>query len=75
MIDKLLYSRREAAAQLSVSLSTLEQLIARGELKTRRIGKRVLVPRGELVKLAARDVVNIWPAKQGGKTVRAQVAG
>jgi excisionase family DNA binding protein len=70
MNERFLYSKREAAQMLSVCVSTLDQLIARGELKTRRLGKKVMVPRGELVRLAGRDVTAIWPAKQGGKTVR-----
>jgi excisionase family DNA binding protein len=68
--EKFLYSRREAAQMLSICLSSLEQLIARGELKTRRMGKRIFIPRGELVRLAGRDVLEMWPERQGGKTVR-----
>jgi excisionase family DNA binding protein len=73
-MEKLLYSKKEAALMLSICMSTVEQLIARGELKTRRMGKRVLVPRGELVRLAGRDVLDLWPEKQNGKTVRASSA-
>jgi excisionase family DNA binding protein len=62
-MDRLLYSRKEAAAQLSVCLSTLDQLVARGELKVRRIGARILVPRKELERLVGRDVPALWPAK------------
>ncbi len=40
---KLLYSRNEAAQQLSISLRKLDQLIADHKLKVRKIGKRVLV--------------------------------
>jgi len=61
--DRILYSRKEAAAQLSVCLSTIDQLIVRGDLKVRRIGKRLLVPRKELERLAGRDVPALWPAK------------
>lgn len=64
MSDRILYSRREAAQQLSISLSTLEQLIAQGELQVRRLGKRILIPRKELERLANHDVPHIvWPAK------------
>ena len=71
MSDRILYSRREAAQQLSISLSTLEQLIVQGELQVRRLGKRILVSRRELERLASRDVTVIWPEKVNGKTARA----
>jgi excisionase family DNA binding protein len=60
-MEQLLYSKKQAAQMLSVCVRTLDYLIARGELKTRRMGKRVLVPRGELVRLAGRDVTEIFP--------------
>jgi excisionase family DNA binding protein len=49
---RLLYSRREAARMLSVSIRSLDYLIATKELATRRIGKKVLIPYGELVRYA-----------------------
>lgn len=69
-MEKLLYSRKEAAEQLSISLATVDELIVRGDLKPRRMGRRVLVHYKELERLASRDVMEIWPEKQGGKTVR-----
>jgi excisionase family DNA binding protein len=71
MSDRILYSRKEAAQQLSISVSTLEQLIVQGDLSVRRIGKRILIPRKELERMASRDVKVAWPQKQDGKTVRA----
>jgi excisionase family DNA binding protein len=41
---KLMLNKREAAEMLSLSVRTIENLIANGELKFRRIGKRVLIP-------------------------------
>ena len=41
--DKLLLSRREAAALLSISQRSLDYLIARDILLVRRIGSRVLI--------------------------------
>jgi excisionase family DNA binding protein len=70
-MERILYSQKEAAALLSISLSTLEQLIARKEIVVRRVGRRVLVPRTELERLARRDVLHVWPEKEEGKTVRA----
>jgi len=35
--------RREAAEAMSVSVDTIDRLIARGALRTRRLGRRVVV--------------------------------
>jgi excisionase family DNA binding protein len=40
---------------LGVSVRAVDYLIARGELRTRRLGGRVLVPHADLVKFASRD--------------------
>lgn len=63
-MDRILYNLKDAAAQLSISVSTVEQLIAQGDLRVRRIGKRRLVPRQELEKLALRDVSISWPERK-----------
>jgi excisionase family DNA binding protein len=65
-MDRILYSYKEAAQQLSVSVSTVEQLIAQGELQVRRLGRRVLIPRSELEKMARRDVQIFWPERKHG---------
>jgi hypothetical protein len=52
---RLLYDRKGAALQLSVSVRTLDYFIANKKLSTRRIGKKVMVPRGELVRFARAD--------------------
>lgn len=57
MNEKILLDRKEAASLLSISLRTLDSLLARGELKTRRIGRRRLIPRQELEQFARRDHV------------------
>ena len=49
------YTRREAAEALRISLRTLDTLLAQGKLRGRRIGRRVLVPQSELEKLLRRD--------------------
>jgi excisionase family DNA binding protein len=69
-LDRLLYTRNEAARVLSVSLSTLEVLITRGVLRPRRIGRRVWLPAAELQKFAAKPPARLWPPKQNGKTSR-----
>jgi excisionase family DNA binding protein len=65
--SKVFLSRKEAAAVLSISLRILEQLIVQGEIKTRHLGKRVLVQREQLDRLTKRDIKIIWPAKRDGK--------
>jgi len=49
-VHRLLYDRKEAARQLSISVRSLDYLIAGRELETRRIGKKVLIPHGSLVR-------------------------
>ena len=53
--EKLLVSRREAAARLSISQRALDYLIANKTLTTRRIGNRVLIPTRELRQFARAD--------------------
>jgi excisionase family DNA binding protein len=54
-MGKLLYSKKEAASALSVSVRTLENYIRRKELIARRIGRRTLVPLASLEAFARRD--------------------
>jgi excisionase family DNA binding protein len=49
---RLLYTRKEAARQLSISVRSLDYLIATKQLATRRLGKRVMIPHSELVRFA-----------------------
>jgi hypothetical protein len=51
-LTRLLYDRKSAAQMLSISVRSLDYLISRKELDTRRIGKKVLVPHRELVRYA-----------------------
>lgn len=52
---RLLYDRESAALQLSISIRSIDYYIAAGELKTRRKGRKVLIPHAELVRFAASD--------------------
>ncbi len=54
-VEKLAVGRTEAARLLSISLRTLDSLLARGELRGRRIGRRVLFPVEELQHFLKRD--------------------
>lgn len=51
-VEKLLYSRREAAQLLGVCILTIDHLVQRGELHPRRIGSRVMFSRTELERYA-----------------------
>ena len=66
MGETLLLSRRSAAALLSISLRTLDSLVGRHELSTRRIGRRVLFERRILAQFARRDHAT-RPNCQGGE--------
>lgn len=69
-MTKLLYTRAEAAERLSLSVSTLDVTIRRGMLRVQRKGRRVLIAADELDKFVRKDIPQIWPAKENGKTVR-----
>jgi len=54
-VAPLLHTKVEAAAMLSVSLRTIDNLIAMKELPVRRIRRRVLIPRTVLLNFAKPD--------------------
>ncbi len=53
--NALLFGKRQAAQALGISLRMVDYLIARGELKTRKVGRRVLLPYESLKQFAATD--------------------
>jgi len=52
-MDPLLADKKQAAEALNVSLRTIDNLVARGELRVTRIGRRVLIPIAELRRLVS----------------------
>lgn len=54
MTARVLHSKPEAAAVLSVSERVLERLIADGEVETVKIGRRRLVPHDALTEYVER---------------------
>jgi excisionase family DNA binding protein len=52
---KLLFTIKECAYALALSKRTIEKLVATGALKTRRVGRRVLIHRRELENFARHD--------------------
>ncbi len=53
--QRFLVDRHDAAQYLSISQRSLDYLVANGELKTRKIGSRVLIPISELQQYAKVD--------------------
>ena len=53
--SKLLVSREEAAAMLSISVRALDYLVANDRLSSRRIGSRVLIPIEDVRRFAGTD--------------------
>lgn len=51
-VEKLLYSRKDAAFALSLSMRSIDYLIAGKQLLTRRIGNRILIPADEIRRFA-----------------------
>jgi hypothetical protein len=53
--SKILYDRKSAAYALSISVRSLDYLIANKRLNTRKVGKKILIPHAELVRFARAD--------------------
>jgi excisionase family DNA binding protein len=49
--DKLAFSKDEVAESIGVSKDSVDRAIRRGELKSIRFGRRVLIPKSELTRL------------------------
>lgn len=58
-IEKVLYRKREAAEALSIPLSTLDAMIAKRLIATRRVGRLVQIPRSEVLRIARKDTPHI----------------
>jgi len=57
--EKVLYTKREAAHLLSISLRSLDYLIFSQQLPARRIGRRVLLHRDSIEQFARGDHISI----------------
>lgn len=51
--EKFFYSRYEAADSLAMSVRAIDYLISDGKLRTRRKGRRVLIPSEDVKRVAA----------------------
>jgi hypothetical protein len=54
-VEKLLYSRRDAAEALSLSIRSIDYLITTRRLITRRVGGKILIPVGAVRRFARED--------------------
>ena len=54
VVDRLIYTREEAATQLGISLGQINELIARGDIESFKIGRLRKIPREALVAYVAR---------------------
>lgn len=54
-VEKLLYSRRDTAEALSLSVRSVDYLITTGRLITRRVGGKILVPASAVRRFARED--------------------
>lgn len=70
--QQLLYTRVQASNLLGISLSSLQILIARGDIGIHRIAKRVLISHEELVRVSKIDFDTLWP-KKGPNGTRRQI--
>ena len=52
---KLLYTKREAAQLLSLSVRSIDYLITSCEIASRRVGRRVLIHRDAIERFARQD--------------------
>lgn len=52
-MDKLMLSKAEAGRILGLSPSTIDRMISAGRIAIRRFGRRVLISRSEIEKLAS----------------------
>jgi excisionase family DNA binding protein len=53
MMNAVCIGRAQAAEALNLSLRGIDYLIARGQLRAIRVGRRVLIPRAEIERFAA----------------------
>jgi excisionase family DNA binding protein len=64
--ERLAFTLAEALEIVPISRSTLKRLIAEGAVKPIRLGRRVLIPRGELERLAREGATPVSPAAAAG---------
>ena len=64
-MEALLLTKRQAASALAISIRSVEYLLAKRQLEGRQLGRRKLVTRRSVERLARADVPRIAPSKPG----------
>lgn len=59
-VQKILYSKSDAAEMLSIGVRTLERLIADKEIPVRRVGSRVLIHHAAIEQFAGRGKASVF---------------
>jgi len=54
-MEPLLYSRRRAADALSLSLRSIDHLVAQGRIKTLKVGRKTMITRDEVTRFASTE--------------------
>ena len=54
-VEKVLFSRKDAAFALSISLRSLDGLVASKEIAFRRMGRKVMIPATEVKRVSRQD--------------------
>jgi len=72
-VPKLLFSLREGAYSLNISLRKVQNLIATKQLPVRRIGRRVLIRRKDLEAFARRDHVSAGSESRTAQVTQSRV--
>jgi excisionase family DNA binding protein len=62
-IERLAFSPEETANRLGVSLRMVHYAIKRGDVATRKLGRRVLIPRSELLRISGEKVISLEGAR------------
>ena len=65
VLDRLFYSFDEAARLLSMSIHTLKRDAARGHIQTNGYGRRRLISRAEVLRIASQISQNTRPRDAG----------
>ncbi|MDP1916265.1 MAG: helix-turn-helix domain-containing protein [Myxococcales bacterium] len=60
----LLLKFPDAATRLGISITTLREMVARGELRTATVGRRAMVPLAELERVATPDEARAAQARK-----------
>lgn len=66
---QLLFTRKEASKLLSISVRSVDYLLSNGELASRRVGRKVLIPRASLTRFAGSDHLTIRDPEVGEQQV------